>query len=95
MSLDGAIKTRILIVRSVNRCDIRLSGIISGIVLPEFANFARGWSDIPYENLISRFNRPEIHQITGGIERISEILAGCYEQFEFFNKYDVEPMFMI
>lgn len=88
MTIDGAIKTRILIIRSVNRCDIRLSGIISGIVLPEFANFARGWSDIPYENLISRFNRPErkeIHQITGGIERISEILAGCYEQFELFN----------
>lgn len=45
--IDGAIKIRILIVRSVNRCDIRLSGggIISGMVLPEFANFAHGRSD--------------------------------------------------
>lgn len=62
------LKSGSLIVRSVNRCDIRLSGIISGMVLPEFANFARGWRRryIPRENLISRFNRPEIRRITGG-----------------------------
>lgn len=48
---------------------------------------------VPYENLISRFNRPErkeIRRITKGINEFSERL-----QFKFINGYNVESVFYL